>query len=95
MPHFFIGLILYVNILNLSWITMFSFEEYGAFKELKLLQAAFYLFILFIFFFLFNRESKAYDFMRIICLIDGAHEVLSLIFLIKQTNKQTKQKQRK
>ena len=33
MPHFVIVLILYINLLNFSWIKKMSiFEEYGAFK---------------------------------------------------------------
>ena len=33
MPHFMIVLILYINLLNLSWIKKVSiFEEYGAFN---------------------------------------------------------------
>ena len=32
MPHFMIILIPYINLLNLSWIKMSIFEEYGAFK---------------------------------------------------------------
>ena len=31
MPHLMIALILYINLLNLSWIKMSIFEEYGAF----------------------------------------------------------------
>ena len=36
MPHFMIVLILYMNLLNLSWIKikMSIFEEYGAFNPL-------------------------------------------------------------
>ena len=33
MPHFMIVLILYINLLNLSWIKISIFEGYGAFKE--------------------------------------------------------------
>ena len=32
MPHFMIILIQYINLLNLSWIKMSIFEEYGTFK---------------------------------------------------------------
>ena len=32
MPHFMIVLLLYINLLNISWIKMSSFEEHGAFK---------------------------------------------------------------
>ena len=33
MPHFMIVLILCINLLNLFWIKMSIFEEYGAFKK--------------------------------------------------------------
>ena len=36
MPHFMIILILYINLLNLSWIKMSIFEEYGAFLSLSM-----------------------------------------------------------
>ena len=34
-PNFMIILIPYINLLNLSWIKMSIFEEYGAFKILS------------------------------------------------------------
>ena len=37
MPHFMIVSIPYINYLNLSWIKMSNFEEYGAFKALNYL----------------------------------------------------------
>ena len=33
MSHFMIVLILYINLLNISWIKMPIFEEYGAFNN--------------------------------------------------------------
>ena len=40
MPHFMIVLILYVNLLNLSWIKKMSiFEEYGTFNLLSASQS--------------------------------------------------------
>ena len=33
MPHFMIVFIPYINLLNLSLIKMYIFEEYGAFKQ--------------------------------------------------------------
>ena len=37
MPHFMIVLILYINLLNLSWDKKSSFEEYGAFNYKNIL----------------------------------------------------------
>ena len=33
MPHFMLGLVLYINLLNFSWIKMSIFKERGAFKN--------------------------------------------------------------
>ena len=42
MPHFLIVLMLYINLLNISWIKMSIFVEYGAFNLVQSINIAQY-----------------------------------------------------
>ena len=70
-----IVLIPYTDLLNLSWIKMSIFEEYGPLKMLSKFEVDDILKLLLLFF----RENQVY-FIWIVCQADDSPEMSSLIF---------------